>query len=141
MILMAQALNEGLFKRYLILNHNDGYVWDGEKFVEDWDLGMVFASPTDACAVMQQILREFYKGISTFKAKYVVPIEVEVWGNVTQNQVARYMHRASYLNIKTHEHGNGPAESLVMSTIHWARIEKAKEESDLPSTDTGDKQL
>ncbi|MCD0459535.1 hypothetical protein [Roseiconus lacunae] len=120
MILRAIPIGEPPSRRYMIRNQHDHSVWDGEKFVEDKSEAMLFATASDACMVMQDILKDFYKGLSSRRVRYVCPVEIEVWGAVTPKQVAHYLHRASVLNVKTQEHGNGPTfDSLVLPTIHW----------------------
>ena len=51
-------------------------------------------------------------------------VEIEVYGDTTLTKLARYLHLASVLNVKTHEFGNGPKGCLVMPTIHFGLIKK-----------------
>ena len=44
-------------------------------------------------------------------------------------KIARYLHRASTLNVRTDQFGNGPGECLILPTIHFGLV---KEIEDVP---------
>ncbi len=124
MILRAQAVGEHPSVRLFILNVRNNLMWDGESFVDDFDLARKYWHPSDACADMQDILREHYGQLR--RRRFVVPVEIEVYGSVSQREIAEYLYRASVLSIRTEEFGNGPAECLVLPTIHWGYIRELK---------------
>ncbi len=125
MILRAQPFGQPPSRRWVIQNTYDNNVWDGKEFVEDWGCGRVYAHPSDACADMAEILKDFYGGLG--KRTFVVPVEIEVYGSAKPSEIARYLYQASILNVQTQEYGNGPCECLVLPTIHWGRIREASE--------------
>lgn len=52
-----------------------------------------------------------------------MPVEIDVFGDVTKRDIAKYLHRASILSIRTEEFGNGPIEeSYVAPVIHWGYL-------------------
>lgn len=126
MILRAEPIGQPPSRRWVIQNVKKSTVWNGVIFVEDWDNARVYAHPSDACADMAEVLRDFYSGLGA-KRTMVVPIEVEVYGPASRSMVATYLYNASILNVQTHEHGNGPGISLVLPTIHWGKIREVKE--------------
>lgn len=123
----AQPVGVPPSRRYVIQNLGDARVFDGETFVEDWDAARRYATASDACADMADILRDFYGKLP--RRRFVCPVEIEVFGNCSRTKIARYLHRASVLNIRTHEYGNGPGECLVLPTIHFGLL---KEIEDVP---------
>ncbi len=133
MLLRAQPIGQPPSRRWVIQDIKQNTVWDGEKFVEDWKKGMKYAHPSDACADMHEVLKEFYGKLK--KRTFVVPIEVEVYGAASKSKIARYLYNASVLNLRTHEHGNGPGISLVLPTIHWGKIREIKESAMLPTVE------
>ena len=133
MILRAQPIGHPPSRRWVILNVKENTVWDGEKFIEDWVRGMKFAHPSDACNDMAQVLKSHYNKLE--KRTFVVPIEVEVYGSATPGKIARYLHSASVLNIRTQDYGNGPNECLVLPIIHWGKIREINESVMAPSND------
>ena len=124
MILRAQAVGEHPSVRFIILNVRNNLIWDGESFVDDFDSARKYWHPSDACADMQDILREHYGQLT--RRRFVVPVEIEVYGSVPEKQIAEYLHRSSILSIRTEEYGNGPAECLVLPVIHWGYIKELK---------------
>jgi len=129
MILRANPVGPPIARRYVIQNLEDGKVWTGEEFVESTEEAMKndalkYATPTAACADMQEIMRIIY-GDKPCR-RYVVPIELEVYGDddITLTKVARWMHQASVLNVRTHQYGNGPRDSLVLPVVHWGLIKE-----------------
>ncbi|WP_417737725.1 hypothetical protein [Rosistilla oblonga] len=124
MILRAQPVGEHPSVRFIILNVRNNLMWDGQSFVEDFDQARKYAHPSDACADMQDILREHYGQLR--RRRFVLPVEIEVYGSVSQKEIAEYLYRASVLSIRTEEHGNGPAECLVLPVIHWGYIRELK---------------
>ena len=124
MLLRAQAVGEQPSVRFVILNVRNSLMWDGQSFVDDFDLARKYWHPSDACADMQDILREHYGQLR--RRRFVLPVEVEVFGGVSQREIAEYLYRASVLSIRTEEYGNGPAECLVLPTIHWGSIRELK---------------
>ncbi len=124
MILRAQPVGEHPSVRFIILNVRNNLMWDGESFVDDFDLARKYAHPNDACADMQDILKEHYGQLR--RRKFVVPVEIEAYGSVSQKEIAEYLYRASVLSVRTEEFGNGPAECLVLPTVHWGYIRELK---------------
>ncbi|GAA4444249.1 hypothetical protein [Novipirellula rosea] len=124
MILRAQAVGEHPSVRFFILNVRNNLMWDGESFVDDFDQARKYWHPSDACADMQDILREHYGQLR--RRRFVVPVEIEVYGSVSPKEIAEYLHRASILSIRSEEFGNGPAECLVLPIIHWGFIKELK---------------
>ena len=127
MILTAQPIGVPPSRRYVIQNYRDATAWNGESFVEDWDAARKYATASDACADMGDILRNFYGRLP--RKRYVCPVEIEVYGAASRTKIARYLHQASVLNVRTHEFGNGPGECLVLPTIHFGLL---KEIEDVP---------
>ena len=125
MILRAQPIGQPPPRRWVIQNTHNNTVWDGEEFVEDWDSSRKYVHPSDACADMAQVLRDFYGKLE--KRTLVVPVEIEVYGSATPSKIARYLYQASILHMRTHEYGNGPCECLVLPTIHWGKIREIDE--------------
>lgn len=124
MILRANNIGPHEHPRFLIQNLHDGFVWTGIGFHCDWTHARLYAHPSDAGADMQEILKDFYGQLPMHR--YVVPVEIEVFGNVSQKDIARYLYRASVLSIRTPEFGNGPGEALVLPVIHWGFIKELK---------------
>ncbi len=124
MILRAQAVGENPSVRFVILNLGSNELWDGESFVNDFDQARKYWHPSDACVDMQRILKEHYGLLR--KRRFVVPVEIEVYGGISQKEIAEYLYRASVLSIRTEEYGNGPGECLVLPTIHWGYIRELK---------------
>ena len=124
MILRAQPVGEHPSVRFIIIHLRSNQMWDGESFVDDFDQARKYFHPSDACADMQDILKEHYGQLP--RRRFVVPVEIEVYGSVSKKEIAEYLYRASVLNIRTEEHGNGPAECLVLPTIHWGYIRELK---------------
>jgi hypothetical protein len=139
MLLRAQAFGYDPFRRFLILRIEDRTLWDGEAFTDEFDQAQKFYRPSDACFEIQRIMKEQYK--SQRHRKYVVPVEVDVYGDVTPKQVAEYLRRASVLSVRVEEFGNGPtADSYVAPVIHWGYlkpIDVLKEDPDNPALDWG----
>ena len=124
MLLRAQPVGEHPSVRFFIRNVRNNMMWDGHSFVGDFDLARKYWHPSDACADMQDILREHYGQLR--KRRFVVPVEIEVYGSVSQKEIAEYLYRASVLSVRTEEYGNGPAECLVLPVIHWGYIRELK---------------
>lgn len=124
MILRAQPVGEHPSVRFIILNVRNNLMWDGESFVDDFDLARKFYHPNQACFEMQEILKEHYDQLR--RRRFVVPVEIEAYGSVSQKEIAEYLSRASVLSVRTEEFGNGPAECLVLPTIHWGYIRELK---------------
>ena len=95
MLLRAQAVGEHPSVRFVILNVRSNLMWDGESFVDDFDQARKYWHPSDACADMQDILREHYGQLR--QRRFVVPVEIEVYGSVSQKEIAEYLYRASVL--------------------------------------------
>lgn len=109
-------------RRYAIRNLGNGDYWTGDDFSPDWTHARLYAKPTDACFDMQELLKLVYEDKPL--KRYRVPIEIEVYGDVSMTKVARWLHRATFLNMRTHQYGNGPRDSLVQPVIHWGLIEQ-----------------
>lgn len=124
MILRAEPVGEHPSVRFIIRNVRNNLMWDGKSFVDDFDQARKYWHPSDACAEMQDILREHYGQLT--RRRFVVPVEIEVYGSVPEKQIAEYLHRSSILSIRTEEYGNGPAECLVLPVIHWGYIRQLK---------------
>lgn len=94
---------------------------------------------TQEVSMLERNMKEKYK--SQPHRKYAVPVEVDVYGDVTPEQVAEYLHRASILSVRAEEFGNGPtADSYVAPVIHWGYlkpIDVVKEDPDKPALDWG----
>jgi hypothetical protein len=109
-------------RRYAIQNFGTNEFWTGEDFTDDWAKARLFATPSSACFEMQQILSAVYGDLPL--SRYTAPVEIEVYGEVPKNTVARWLGQSTILNIRTHEFGNGPQNSLVLPVIHWGLIEE-----------------
>lgn len=118
MLLRAQSIGKDPCIRFVIRKLEDDTFWNGVEFTDDIETSQKHYTPSDACFVMQDILKEHYRELP--KRKFVVPIEIEVFGKVTKRDIAEYLHRASIFSIRTEEFGNGPIdESYVAPVIHW----------------------
>lgn len=124
MILRAEPIGKQPSLRFVIRNMHDDSLWDGDSFEHDFDQARKYACPSDACAGMQEILKVEYDQLPL--QRYAVPVEIEVFGRVSKRDIAKYLHRASVLCIRTEEYGNGPGESLVLTAIHWGLIKEVK---------------
>lgn len=133
MILRAQPIGHPPALRWVIKDTKKNTVWDGEKFVDDWEKGRKYAHPSDACGDMAEVLKEFYGRLE--KRTFVVPVEIEVYGSATKSKIARYLYQASVLNVRTQEYGNGPCECLVLPTIHWGKIREIRESAPSPDAE------
>lgn len=122
MLLRAQAVGQEPSLRFVIMrvDTDEPVWWDGQSFVDDVEFAQLYARPSDACFQMQDILKDHYGQLP--KRRFVVPIEIEVYGDVTNRDIAEYLHRASVLSIRTEEFGNGPKETYVAPVIHWGYI-------------------
>lgn len=109
-------------RRFAIRNLGSGDYWTGEDFSPDWTHACLYATPSAACFEMQDIMRCLYDEKPL--KRYRVPIELEVYGDVSMTQLARWMYQASFLNVRTHQYGNGPRDSLVLPVVHWGLIEE-----------------
>ena len=109
-------------RRYAIQNIRTKTFWTGDDFTPDWTKARLYDRPSTACFEMQEILTAVYGHLPLKRFK--VPVEIEVYGEVPKNVVARWLCQATVLNIRTHEYGNGPRNSLVLPTIHWGLIEE-----------------
>lgn len=139
MFLKAKAVGEIPFRRYIILRVEDRTLWDGKAFTCDFDVAQKHYRPSDACFEIQRIMKEQYKNQP--HRRYVVPVEIDVYGDVTTKQIAEYLHRATVLSIRTEEFGNGPTDdSYVAPVIHWGYIKPVdvvREDTDNPAFDWG----
>lgn len=124
MLLRAEAVGEKPSVRFIIRNVRNNLMWDGDGFTNDFFAAVKYAHSSDACAAMQDLLKEHYGQLR--RRRFVVPVEIEVYGSVSQQEIAEYLYRSSVLNIRTEEHGNGPAECLVLPVIHWGYIRELK---------------
>jgi hypothetical protein len=127
MILRAEPIGVPPSRRYVIQHLGDYKVWNGNSFVDDWESARKYATANDACADMADILRELYCKLP--RKRYVCPVEIEVYGSASRAKIARFLHRATALNIKTDLYGNGPGDCLVLPAIHWGLL---KEIEDVP---------
>lgn len=109
-------------RRYAIVNLGTKEYFTGDGFSKDWTHARLYATPTSACADMQTILKLVYEDKPL--KRYRVPIEIEVFGDVSKATVARWLSRSTVLNMRTHEFGNGPRDSLVLPVVHWGLIEE-----------------
>ena len=82
MILRAQAVGEYPSVRFVIRNLRSNLMWDGESFVDDFDLARKYAHPSNACAEIQNILKDHYGQLP--KRRFVVPVEIKVYGSVNR---------------------------------------------------------
>lgn len=125
MILRAEPFGTPEICRYIIIDLETKKVWNGEEFVEGLSNGSKYASPNAACSDMQALLKNHYKHLPV--KKYVVPLEIEIYGDedIQDSDISEWMYRSTVLNMKTHEHGNGPADSLICPTIHWGMIQES----------------
>lgn len=111
-------------RRYVIVKLDTREYFTGDGFSIDSDQARLYATTTSAGFEMHDILRAHYAEKPL--KRYRVPIEVEVFGDVSMAQVARWLSQASLLNIRTHVYGNGPRNSLVLPVIHWGLIKDQK---------------
>jgi len=88
---------------------------------------------------MQDILKEHYGQLP--QRRFVVPVEIEVYGNVSQKEIVEYLYQASVLSIRTEEYGYGPGECLVLPVIRWGCIKELQllldNKSDNPAVEWG----
>lgn len=121
MLLRAQAIGQDPHLRFVIRRMEDDTFWNGTEFAEEFDNAQKFYRPSDACFTMQDILKEHYNHLPV--RKFVVPIEIDVFGDVSKRDIAEYLHRASILSIRTEDFGNGPIEdSYIAPVIHWGFV-------------------
>ena len=88
MILRAQAVGEYPSVRFVIRNLRSNLMWDGESFVDDFDLARKYAHPSDACAEIQNILKDHYGQLP--KRRFVVPVEIKVYGRVKRGVTSMF---------------------------------------------------
>lgn len=111
-------------RRYVIVKLDTREYFTGEGFSIDSNHARLYATATSAGFVMHDILKAHYAEKPL--KRYRVPIEIKVYGDVSMAQVARWLSQSSLLNIRTHEFGNGPRNSLVLPVIHWGLIRDLK---------------
>ena len=125
--------------RFVIVKLEDGAMWDGTEFTDDFDSAQKFYHPSDVCLKMQEILKELYQHLP--ERKYIVPVEITVHGPASRDEIAEYLFQASVLSLRTEEYDNGPTGSLVSPIIHWGLIkdlpEPLDEDPDDPNTAWG----
>ncbi|WP_197441164.1 hypothetical protein [Thalassoglobus neptunius] len=134
----AQPIGVPPSRRFVIQNLDDAKVWNGKAFVEDWDEARKYATASDACFDMADIQRDFYGALP--RRRFVCPVEIEVYGKITRTKLARYLHRATTLNVKTHEYGNGPGETLVLPVIHFGLVREIEDVPMLSKVDNWDEE-
>jgi hypothetical protein len=131
LLLQATPIGSPNAKRYAITDLQTGWYWTGQEFDSDFRLARIYFNPSDACADIQSILKTVYEGLPV--KRFGVPMEVEVYGDVTPLVLARWLYQASLLHLRTDEYGNGPQDSLVLPTIHWGLIREIDQSfPDLP---------
>ena len=139
MLLRAQAFGEEPCIRFAIMKLDDRTLWSGVEFIDDFDAARKYWHPSDACWDMQAILREHYGHLPN--RQFVVPVEINVQGDVSEREIAEYLYRASILSLRTEEFGNGPRDSYVAPVIHWGYIKPidrpVDKSSDNPVVDWG----
>lgn len=108
--------------RYAIRNLVNDHVWTGNGFSPDWERALLYAHPNEACIDMREILLKVYQNepLAVFEA----PCRVEVFGEATMEQVQRWLSHSAVLKLRTDDYGNGPRNSLVIPSIHWAEMEQ-----------------
>jgi hypothetical protein len=124
-ILHVVQVGDPDFERFIIEDQHER-VWTGERF--DSAGGALFALHHEAAIAAQNILKTHFEGVAP--QRFVVPLYVEVLnhaGPVPMAEVAGYLSRGSRLYLNTDEHGNGPADALVLPRIEWSRIKPIKE--------------
>lgn len=111
--------------RFVIQNLKNEHVWTGNGFSPNWKHALLYADANRACGDMRKIMMQIYAGelLTVFEA----PCRVEVFGYAPMLHVQQWLSRASLLKLRTDSLGNGPNDSLVVPTIHWAEMEQIDE--------------
>ncbi len=140
MLLRVQAVGSDPFLRFVISNMDDETLWNGIEFTPDFETSMKFCHPSDACFEIHRLMAEQYKHLP--QKKYVAPVEIDVFGDVSMQEVAEFLHRATVLSVRAEEFGNGPKdESYVAPTIHWGYLKltdgSVNKTTDDPAKDWG----
>lgn len=99
MLLRAQAAGEQPAIRFVIRNLRRNLMRAGQPLVHDYDQARKYWQPSDACAGMQDILKEHYGQLG--QRCFVVPVEIEVYGSVSQKEITEDRYRASVLSVRT----------------------------------------
>lgn len=114
------------FQRYTI-NDEKNRRWNGERFVSTGE-GVRYADYSDAAMDLQMILKKYFEGQTP--TRYVVPVFIEVYGDVPVALVAQHLSKTASLFLDTPKQGYGPDGSLILPVIHWGQIEEYNGEGD-----------
>lgn len=111
--------------RFVIQNLKNEHVWTGDGFSPDWKHALLYASANRACGDMRQIMLRVYEGepLTVFET----PCRIEVFGETEMLNVQQWLSRAALLKLRNDDYGNGPGNSLVIPSIHWAEMEPINE--------------
>ena len=136
MFLKPHAVGDG----FVITKLNDGTFYDGWRFVDDIESAKEYRFQCEAMHEIEEIIEQQYEPVQ--QRTYILPVTVEVTGNVTRQEVGDFLEAAAKLMINRDEYGNGPSgESYVEPEVHWHLIKDLPdgldEDPDDPDTSWG----
>jgi hypothetical protein len=115
--------------KFVISRLNDDTFWDGFRFVDDLASAKRYEFQSRALSTIFEIEDQY--GESAKQRTYIVPVTVEVTGDVTRKEIGEYLESAAKLIMNRDEFGNGPSpESYVEPEIHWHFIKEMPDRID-----------
>ena len=115
--------------KFVISRLNDDTFWDGFRFVNDIASAKRFDLQSGAINEILEI--EEQHGESAKKRTYILPVTIEVTGDVTRGQIGEYLNSAAKLIMNRDAFGNGPSpESYVEPEIHWHMVKEMPDRLD-----------
>lgn len=110
-------------EHFVVTRLNDDTFWDGYRFVDDIASAKHYDIRSGALVEMFEI--EEQCGEAAKQRTYILPVTVQVAGDVTRQQVGEYLESAIKLIMNREDFGNGPTpESYVESEAHWHLIKE-----------------
>ncbi len=114
---------------FVVAKLNDDTFWDGYRFVHDIESAKRFEVQSGAINEIFEI--EEQHGESAKQRTYILPVTVQVTGDVTRSQIGEYLDSAAKLIINRDDFGNGPSpESYVEPEIHWHLVKEMPDRFD-----------
>ncbi|PHQ34827.1 hypothetical protein [Rhodopirellula bahusiensis] len=119
MFLKPLDLSDGI----VITRLNDDTFFDGYRFVSDITSAKRYEFLSEALFEISEIEDQY--GESAKQRTYILPVTVQVAGDVTRQEVGEYLESAIKLIMNREDFGNGPTpESYVESEAHWHLIKE-----------------
>ena len=110
---VPRVVRYGNLDRWVIMKQ-EGSFWTGLDFGSN---PLVYANLQKAIKGLHHLLKEKSGGEPK---KYVVPLLIEVYGDVDIAEVA--LHLSETVEFSTNL--NGPYESIILPAIHWQKIKE-----------------